>query len=312
MPTTTRQTLSYLRTLFQERGIVPRNKLGQNFLVDLNLIDLIVRTAELGPRDLAVEVGSGTGSLTMRLLEKAGGVVSVEIDPPFASLTEEAVESHYALFATSPTSPGPRRENVRLLHTDVLAGKNRLAPGLLDAIAEVGQRAGTTQVKLVANLPYAVAVPVISNLLLTDLPVERMVVTVQWEIADRLLAQPGTKGYAALAVLVQSLTDVSLVRRLPPAVFWPRPQVDSAIVLIRPSAVKRANVGDVTRFRNFLRDLYVHRRKNLRGALSSLPAGRLAKADVDAKLAALAIPGTTRAEALDLEQHLRLCQVFGS
>jgi 16S rRNA (adenine1518-N6/adenine1519-N6)-dimethyltransferase len=312
MPSTTRQTLSYLRTLFEERGIQPRNKLGQNFLVDLNLLDLLVRTAELGPRDLAVEVGSGTGSLTMRLLETAGAVVSVEVDHAFACLTEEAVETHFALFSPGATAPGTRREHVRLIHGDVLAGKNALRPDVLDAIAELQQQAGTTQVKLVANLPYAVAVPVVSNLLLTGLPIERMVVTVQWEIAARLLASPGSKDYAALAVLVQSLADVSLVRRLPPAVFWPRPQVDSAIVLIRPSAGKRSHVGDVVRFRNFLRDLYVHRRKNLRGALSSLPTGRLDKADVDAKLAELAIPGTKRAEALDLEQHLRLYQVFGS
>src|SRR5207244_2024876 len=145
--------------------------------------------------------------------------------------------------------------------------------------------------------------------LLTDLRVERMVVTVQWEIAERLLASVGSKEYAALAVLAQSLADVSLVRRLPPAVFWPRPQVDSAIVLIRPSAARRAAVGDVMRFRNFRRDLYVHRRKNLRGALAGLPTGRRDKAFVDVKLAELGIPGTIRAEALDLEQHLRLCQV---
>jgi 16S rRNA (adenine1518-N6/adenine1519-N6)-dimethyltransferase len=307
MPPTTRQTLSYLRTLFEERGIQPKNKLGQNFLIDLNLLDLVLRTAELGPHDLAVEVGSGTGSLTMRLLERAGAVVSVEIDPHFASLTEEAVESHYALFAT-----GTPREHVRLIHADALANKNALNPEVLSAITDLQQQAGTTQIKLVANLPYAVAVPVVSNLLLTDLPVERVVVTVQWEIAERLLATVGSKDYAALAVLVQSLADVSLVRRLPPAVFWPRPQVDSAIILIRPNASKRRHVGDVMRLRNFLRDLYVHRRKNLRGALGGLPSGHRDKAEVDAHLAELGIPGTLRAEALDLEQHLRLCQVFGS
>jgi 16S rRNA (adenine1518-N6/adenine1519-N6)-dimethyltransferase len=312
MAPTTRQTLSYLRTLFQERGIQPKTKLGQNFLVDLNLIDLVVRTAELSPHDLALEVGSGTGSLTMRLLEKAGAVVSVEIDPEFASLTEEAVASHFHLFASGPDATGTRQEHVRLLHADALANKNTLNPELLQAIHDLQASAGTTQVKLVANLPYAVAVPVISNLLLTDLPIERMVVTVQWEIAERLLAAVGTKDYAALAVMVQSLAKVSLVRRLPPTVFWPRPQVDSAIVLIRPDAAKRAEVGDVLRLRNFLRDLYTHRRKNLRGALAGLPGGRRDKAEVDGKLGELGIPGSIRAEALDLQQHLRLCQVFGA
>jgi 16S rRNA (adenine1518-N6/adenine1519-N6)-dimethyltransferase len=246
----------------------------------------------------------------MRLLESAGALVSVEIDTAFASLTAEAVESHFALFARGPDGPGTKQENVRLIHGDALHGKNHLNPELLGAVRELLARPGVRRVKLVSNLPYAVAVPVITNLLLTDLPVERMVVTVQWEIAERLLAAVGTKAYAALAVLVQSLADVSLVRRLAPSVFWPRPQVDSAIVLIRPNAGKRAHIGDVGRFRNFLRDLYVHRRKNLRGALAGLPAGRRPKAEVDQKLAELHIDGGARAEDLDLEQHLRLCEAF--
>jgi 16S rRNA (adenine1518-N6/adenine1519-N6)-dimethyltransferase len=164
--------------------------------------------------------------------------------------------------------------------------------------------------KLVANLPYAVATPVLSNFLLLELPLERMVATVQWEIAERLVAPPGTRDYGALAVMVQSLADVSLVRRLPPAAFWPRPQVESAIVCIRPSPAKRAHVGDVARFRGFLRDLYTHRRKNLRGALAGWPSGRRSKDDVDAKLAELGLDGTVRAEDLDLEQHLRLSSAF--
>jgi 16S rRNA (adenine1518-N6/adenine1519-N6)-dimethyltransferase len=290
-----RQTLSYLRNLFAERGIKPKNKLGQNFLIDLNLLDLLLRSAELTREDLALEVGSGTGSLTVRLVEQASAVVSIEVDPAFASLTEEEVT---------------HREHIALLRADVLKNKNELNPDVLRAIADLGRRSGTRRVKLVANLPYAVAVPVITNLMLSELAVERMVVTVQWEIAERLMASPGTKDYAALAVLVQSLADVELVRRLSPKVFWPRPQVDSAIVCIRPSAAKRDHVGDPRRFRAFLRDLYVHRRKNLRGALAALPKLELSKGEIDARLHELGIDGTTRAEALDLEQHLRLCRVF--
>lgn len=290
-----RQTLSYLRNLFEERGIKPKNKLGQNFLIDLNLIDLILRTAELSRDDLVVEIGSGTGGLTVRLADQAGAVLSVEIDPSFASLVREAVDD---------------RDHVVLFHADVLKNKNELNPHVLAALDELRTRSGCRQLKLVSNLPYAVATPVIANFLLTELPIERMVVTVQWEIAERLLAQPGVKDYAALAVMVQSLADVSLVRRLAPSVFWPRPQVDSAIVCIRPSAAKRARVGDVVRFRSFLRDLYVHRRKNLRGALSGWPSGRRDKGEVDRLLAELGLEGTCRAEELDVEQHLRLCKVF--
>jgi 16S rRNA (adenine1518-N6/adenine1519-N6)-dimethyltransferase len=296
VPPAQRQTLSYLRNLFEQRGIRPKNKLGQNFLIDLNLLDLLLRHAELTRHDVALEVGSGTGSLTARIAEQAGAVVSVELDPHFAQMVKEAVAG---------------RDNVTLLHADILRNKNELNPGVLETLRETQARAGTTRLKLVANLPYAVATPVISNLLLSDVAVERMVVTVQWEIAERLTAAPNTKEYSALAVLVQSVADVRLIRRLPPAVFWPRPQVDSAIVLIRPNAAKRAHVGDVVRFRSFLRDLYAHRRKNLRGALVALANADFTKEEVDRKLAELGIEGTLRAETLDLEQHLRLSAVFG-
>jgi 16S rRNA (adenine1518-N6/adenine1519-N6)-dimethyltransferase len=293
-----RQTQSYLRNLFEERGLKPKNKLGQSFLIDLNLVDLIVRTGELSHADVALEIGSGTGSLTVRLAENAGAVVSVEIDPAFHALASEAVFGY---------------ENVHLLHTDVLKSKNELNPVVLDALSELLSRPGAT-LKLVANLPYAVATPALANLLLSELPIERMVVTVQWEIAERLTARPATKDYGALAVLVQSLSDVTLVRHLPPSVFWPRPKVESAIVMVKPSAEKRAHVvqevGTPRRLREFLRDLYVHRRKNLRTALAGAPNARRTKEEVDRKLRELAIDGTVRAETLDLEQHLRLCRAF--
>jgi 16S rRNA (adenine1518-N6/adenine1519-N6)-dimethyltransferase len=124
-------------------------------------------------------------------------------------------------------------------------------------------------------------------------------------------AKVGTKDYNALSVLVQSVADVEIVRKVLPTNFYPQPKVDSAIVKITPNAEKRAKVGDVVKYRAFLRDLYVHRRKNLRQALSGWPSGRREKTDVDAKLAALGIDGTVRSEALDVEQHLRLCAAFG-
>jgi 16S rRNA (adenine1518-N6/adenine1519-N6)-dimethyltransferase len=293
---TPRQTLSYLRNLFAERGLHPKNKLGQNFLIDLNLLDLLLRTAELGRDDLVVEIGSGTGSLTARLADQAGAVFGVEIDPAFFNLARE-------------TTAG--RDNVHLVHADILKNKNLLNPNVIGELAQYRRQAAYTRLKLVANLPYAVATPVIANFLITETDLERMVVMVQWEMAERLTARPSTKDYSALSVLVQALAGVELVRRLPPAAFWPRPQVDSAIVCIRPSSAKRAHVGDVLRFRSFLRDLYVHRRKNLRGALSGLPSGRVPKEDVDRKLAELGLPGTVRSETLDVEQHLRLCLLFG-
>jgi 16S rRNA (adenine1518-N6/adenine1519-N6)-dimethyltransferase len=295
-----RQTVSFLQQLFRERGIRPKNKLGQSFLIDLNLVDLIVRSAELTADDLALEIGSGTGSLTARLVDAAGAVLSVEVDPSFHALVSELLGC---------------RERMVLLHSDVLKNKNHTHPRVLEALAELRERSGCRRLKLVANLPYAVATPVISNFLLSDLPFERMVVTVQWEIAERLLARPGTKGFGALAAMVQSIADVELLRHLGRSVFFPRPMVDSAILRIWPSGTKRAalvnRLGDVLRLRHFLRDLYTQRRKNLRGALSGLPSGRREKAEVDQKLAELGIDSACRAETLDVKQHLLLCEAFG-
>lgn len=290
-----RQTLSYLRRLFESFGLEAKSKLGQNFLIDLNLLDLIVRTAELDRSDAVLEVGTGTGSLTARLADHAGAVCTVEIDKMLQPVAKQVV--------------GPR-DNVRFIFGDALARKNELNSEMLAAWDEVARERGCTRRKLVANLPYVIATPLISNLLIAGTPMERMVVMVQWEIAERLRASVGTKDYNALSVLVQSVADVEVVRKVLPTNFYPRPKVDSAIVMIKPNADKRAKIGDVAVFRAFLRDLYVHRRKNLRQALSGWPSGRRDKTAIDAKLKELSIDGTVRAESLDLEQHLRLCRAF--
>ncbi len=291
-----RQTQSYLRELFQVNRLHPKNKLGQNFLIDLNLVDFIVRAAELTRADLALEVGSGTGSLTARLAEVAGSVLSVEIDPAFHQLACETVHAH---------------DNVRILLADALKNKNQMNPEVRANLDELNEKYRPERVKLVSNLPYAVATPVISNLLISDLPIERMIVTVQWEIAEKMIAGPSTKEYGALAILVQSLADTEMLRKLGPSVFWPKPAVDSGIVKIVPNAEKRRRIPDVQRFRNFLRDLYSHRRKNLRGGLISMTGHQHEKHVVDAKLADLGYAGTERAEALSIEQHLQLCGAFG-
>ncbi|HJZ56419.1 MAG TPA: 16S rRNA (adenine(1518)-N(6)/adenine(1519)-N(6))-dimethyltransferase RsmA [Gemmataceae bacterium] len=290
-----RQTLSYLLRLFESHGLEAKSKLGQNFLIDLNLLELVVRTAELDRCDAVLEVGTGTGSLTARLAEHAGAVCTVEIDKTLQPIARQIVGE---------------RPNVRFVFGDALATKNELNPDMLAAWDEVEARHACTRRKLVANLPYVIATPLVSNLLICGIAIERMVVMVQWEIAERLRASPGTKDYNALSVLVQSVADVEVVRKVLPTNFYPRPKVDSAIVKITPNAQKRAKVGDVPRFRAFLRDLYVHRRKNLRQALAGWPGGRKDKAEVDAKLAALGIEGTLRSETLDVEQHLRLAAAF--
>lgn len=291
-----RQTLSYLQRLFASFGLEAKSKLGQNFLIDLNLLDLIVRTAEIDKSDSVLEVGTGTGSLTARLADLAGSVTTVEVDRSLQPVAKQIVGE---------------RPNVRFVFGDALARKNELNPDMLVAWDEETAKHGCTRRKLVANLPYVIATPIVTNLLVAGVPIERMVVMVQWEIAERMRAAVGTKDYNSLSVLVQSVADVEVVRKVLPTNFYPRPKVDSAIVMIKPNAEKRAKVGDVPRYRAFLRDLYTHRRKNLRQALAGWPSGRRDKDEVDSKLKELGMDGTIRSEALDLEQHRRLAEVFG-
>jgi 16S rRNA (adenine1518-N6/adenine1519-N6)-dimethyltransferase len=290
-----RQTLGFIRARLAEYGVLPKSKLGQNFLIDLNLLDVLVDAAELLASDVVLEVGCGTGSLTFRLAERAAAVVGVEIDPNLNQLVRDLL---------------PGNPEVEILRADVLRNKNTLNPEVIAKIEEMRRRHPSATFKIVANLPYSVATPVIANFLIHGPVPERMVVTVQWEIAERLTATVGSEHYGALAVLLQSVAHAEVVRKLAPTVFWPRPLVDSAIVRIVPDAAKREQVGDVPGFRAFLRDLYVHKRKSLRAALTGWPTGRREKSVVDELLARLGIAGSTRAEELDPEQHRQLWRAF--
>jgi 16S rRNA (adenine1518-N6/adenine1519-N6)-dimethyltransferase len=287
-----RQTQSYLRSLFAQRGIAPQHRYGQNFLIDLNLHELIARTAEVGPDDVVLEVGPGAGALTALLAGRGATVVAVEIDPALSALTAEAV-------AGLP--------NVRVLNTDILAGKSTINPEVLDNVRSGLAAAPGRRLKLVANLPYQIATPLVTNLLVhPELCPSRLVVTIQLELAERMRAEPAQEAYGALSILVQAMADCTIIRTLPPTVFWPRPKVDSAIVAITPRPEKRAAIADLAWFHHVVRQVFLHRRKNLRGVLHSLWRDRLTKPEIDALLESIGLTGQIRAEALNVEEFLSL------
>ena len=287
-----RQTQSYLRSLFAQRGIAPQHRFGQNFLIDLNIHQVIVKAAEIGPTDVILEVGPGAGAMTALMAEQASAVVAVEIDPAMAALTAEATAD---------------RPNVRVLQTDALASKNAINPEVLDSVRAGLAVAPDRQFKLVANLPYNVATPIISNLLVhPELCPALMVATIQLELAERMRAGPDTEDYGALSVMVQALSDFELVRTLPPTVFWPRPKVDSAVVKLVPNAEKRAAVGDLPWFHRVVRRVFIHRRKNLRRVLYGEWRDRWTKPEVDAMLEGLGLTGLVRAEAMNVEELIDL------
>ena len=288
----TRQTQSYLRNLFARRGMAPQHRYGQNFLIDLNLHEVIAKAAEVGPGDVVLEIGPGAGALTALMAESASAVVAVEIDPGMAQLTREAVQG---------------RPNVRVLEGDALAGKHTISPQALDCIRAAMAVSADRRFKLVANLPYNVATPVLSNLLVhPELRPALLVATIQLELAERLRAAPASSDYGGLSILIQALSDVEIVRTLSPKVFWPQPKVESAIVRLRPRGDLREAVGDLPWFHEVVRKVFLHRRKNLRGVLHTLWKDEWTKPDVDELLGGLGLDGSIRAEAMDVEEFVGL------
>ena len=287
-----RQTSSFLKSRFAQVGIRPDTRKGQNFLIDLNLVQILVTEAQLTKNDVVLEVGTGTGSLTALMAERAAAVVTVEIDPLLQVLaSEELIDV----------------DNVTMLRRDVLRNKNNVHQDVLDALL-LQLNSPDRQLKLVANLPYNIATPLIANLLGGPLVPALMVVTIQKELADKMTAVPSTKEYGALSVWVQSLADAEILRVLPPSVFWPRPKVYSAIIRIAPSDKKRNQIADVDFFHRFVRALFLHRRKFLRGCLVSAVKNQLNKSDVDTIMASMGLGGTSRAEQLSIDQIRELSE----
>jgi 16S rRNA (adenine1518-N6/adenine1519-N6)-dimethyltransferase len=196
-----------------------------------------------------------------------------------------------------------------VIQADALYGKHRLNPAVLAAVEAALSADAGRRLKLVANLPYSVATPVISNLVATDLPWERIVVTIQYELAQRIVAVPRTADYSTLSVWLQSQCRIALVRKLPPAVFWPRPKVDSAVVRIEPDADRRLRIADREFFHDYVRRVFQHRRKHLRSVLRAMYR-QLNSVAVDGLLVQARLSATARAEELDVPSHVELAHAL--
>lgn len=291
-----RQTASYLSKRLAEAGLRPVSKYGQNFLIDLNLVDLIANSAELRKTDVVLEVGTGVGSLTSRLSDAAGAVLSVEIDLNLHQLAGEELQG---------------RLNVKLIQGDALRNKNTLRPDLMGLVRDAMARLGDeSRFLLVANLPYNIATPIISNLLHETPAPDAMVVTIQKELAERIVAVPGTKDYGALSIWIQSNCRAEIVRVLGPKVFWPRPKVDSAVIRLDLEPERRAAIPDLNYFHQTVRALFFHRRKFLRSNVVSAMKNRLTKTQVDGVLQSLGHGETARAEELPVEQTQSLVEAL--
>jgi 16S rRNA (adenine1518-N6/adenine1519-N6)-dimethyltransferase len=289
-----RQTKTFLMERFREMGIAPATRHGQNFLIDLNLHRVIVDAADLSQQDVVLEIGTGTGALTSLIAERAGAVVTVEIDGHLFELASEMLID---------------RPNVKMVRADALKNKNRFNPVVMEAVGDELAAAPERRLKLVANLPYNIATPVLSNLLLCEHTPHSMVATIQKELADRIVAQPWSKDYSALSAWMQVQASVEIVRVMPPSVFWPAPKVNSAIVRVVVDPARRAAVPDLKYFHDFTKAIFLHRRKFLRANLVSALKGRLDKPEIDEILATMELADDARTEQLDVPTLLRLTEL---
>ena len=258
-------TRTEARGLLDRFGIRPKRSLGQNFVVEPNTVRRIAELAGVGLGDRVVEVGPGLGALTLALLETGAEVTAVEIDDVLVDVLEEVAGDHGSL---------------RIVHADAMG---------VDWESLLGAGPWT----LVSNLPYNVSVPLVCDLL-DDVPaIVRLVVMVQLEVADRLVASPGDDAYGLPSVKVAYHAEARKVGRVPPSVFLPRPRVDSALVDVvrRPEPLVAADPDVLFRL---VRAGFAHRRKMLRGALRGIVD--------EAGLVAAGVDPTLRAEDLDLAQ----------
>ena len=274
------QTKQQIQSLLAEANTEPRHRFGQNFMIDQNLVRLVADAGKIaGSRNppLVIEVGPGTGTLTDELLARGAEVLAVEIDRDLAALLRTRLGGN---------------ERFQLVEGDALAGKRGLNPEMAAAISHA--LVDDREVKLVANLPYNIASPLIIELLQAG--VGLLAFTVQKEVADRLRAAADSEAYGGLSVMAQLLSKVEVLRTLPPQAFWPAPKIDSALVRM----TRADRLGTQARaFGEFVQSLFSARRKTLRKALSQ--AGHESGEQV---LERLGIRATLRPENLTPEQFL--------
>jgi len=262
------QTLSDIKAILATRGLEPKHRLGQNFLHDQNKLRALITHSGVAAGDLVLEVGPGTGTLTEALLDAGCHVVACELDDDMAAIIRDRLGSR-----------------VTLIHGDCLDGKHALSPAILEAL-------GGRPFRLVANLPYGAATPLVLNLAAHHPTCLGQFVTVQREVAQRLAAMPGSDHYGAATVLLSLTSTVRLLETLPGSCFWPAPRVTSAMMSVIPDPCKPAI--DPDRISAFVHRIFASRRKQLGAVL-----GR----DVPYPIGILP---TTRAETLSPAQILAL------
>jgi len=271
------QTKHEIQAMLSAANARPMQRFGQNFMIDANLVRIVAEAGQIQADDLVIEVGPGTGTLTEDLLASGASVLAVEIDRGLAEILRGKFGS---------------TRNFSLVEGDALRGKHAVNEQVAAAIAEA-KRVGKT-VRLVANLPYNIASPLIVDLLIAG--VDLLAFTVQKEVADRLAAGPGSKAYGTLSIVVQLLSRVEVLRTLPPQAFWPMPKISSSLVRL----TREDRLGaEADEFSRFVQRIFSGRRKTLRNAMGFVE-------DVERVLNEVGLDGGVRPEEVGVGDFFRV------
>lgn len=271
------------KEILEKYGFSFKKSLGQNFLIDTNILHNIIDAADLTKDKGAIEIGPGIGALTEQLGRAAGKVIAVEIDQRLLPILEDTLSPY---------------ENIEVVHGDVLE------LNLKEILAE--KMAGFEKLSVVANLPYYVTTPILMKLLEERLPLENIVVMIQKEVAERIAAKPGTKEYGSLSVAAQFYADTQVAMIVPASVFVPRPNVDSAVIRLKVRERPPVEVDDEDVFFRVVRASFALRRKTLLNNLMNGLFLKTQKDEVIQMLADISIDPVRRGETLSIEEFARL------
>lgn len=255
--------------------------LGQNFLIDENILKKIVEGAQVTQEDYVIEVGPGIGSLTQYIADKAKSVVAIEIDKGLIPILQNTLVDY---------------PNVEVLHQDVLK---------TDLYKLIEEKFAKNKVKVIANLPYYVTTPIVMRFLEEKLPITSMTIMIQQEVARRMEANPSTKDYGALSIAVQYYCQPKIIAKVPPSVFIPQPKVDSTVIRLDILEKPRVYVKNEKLFFDIVKDAFGKRRKTLLNALSTGNL-KLDKQWVREVLETVGIDGNRRGETLSIEEFALL------
>ncbi|MCR5508913.1 MAG: 16S rRNA (adenine(1518)-N(6)/adenine(1519)-N(6))-dimethyltransferase RsmA [Lachnospiraceae bacterium] len=259
-----------------------RKKYGQNFLIDTNILERIIKEAGVSSDDHVLEIGPGIGALTQYLCESAGTVTAVEIDKELIPILKETL-GHY--------------DNLKVINEDIMK---------TDIHALIREECGGGPVKVVANLPYYITTPIIMTLLESHAPISGITIMVQKEVAERMTASPGSKDYGALTLAVNYYSRPRIAFTVPPSCFMPRPKVASSVICLEPPGEDRVKVKDEEHMFKLIRAAFNQRRKTLANSIANGAGINRSKQEITEALEGMGLGENIRGEALDLEQFAAL------